>query len=340
MVKLYPQNLRVLYPQNLKALYPRLLEEALPEDQACHAPKKPGKSKSIPQQPVDPRLFWKGGAGSDRVSRWNSAIISRVSLQVAGRQAEGYTISTDVYAGPLDLLLDLIEHSELDITRLALAQVTDQYLAYLHNLENSNAAEVSAFLVIAARLVQIKSAALLPRPSLDFFGPTPEDDAEALARQLILYKRFKEIAQFLDKQDLAGLHSYLRIAPPPKANVPVHLDLSGVSIQDLLQAARDVFHSQRQLAPLSQVVSMPRVTIREKISNLIDTLRRFGKATFRSILSPESSRVDVVVTFLAMLELIKRHLVEAQQDTLFGDISIQSQGDLKEELDSELEFTE
>ncbi|HWQ05304.1 MAG TPA: segregation/condensation protein A [Longilinea sp.] len=263
-----------------------------------------------------------------------------MSLQVAGRQAEGYTISTEVYAGPLDLLLDLIEHSELDITRLALAQVTDQYLAYLHNLENNNAAEVSAFLVIAARLVQIKSAALLPRPSLDFTGPTPEDDAEALARQLILYKRFKEIAQFLDRQDLAGLHSYLRIAPPPKSDVPVHLDLSGVSVQDLIQAARDVFHSQRQLAPLSQVVSMPRVTIREKISNLIETLRQFGKATFRSILTPGSTRVDVVVTFLAMLELIKRHLVEAQQDTLFGDISIQSQGDMQEELDSELEFTE
>lgn len=274
------------------------------------------------------------------LGRLNSAIIAHVSLQVAGRQTEGYTISTEVYAGPLDLLLDLIEHSELDITRLALAQVTDQYLAYLHNLEDRSAAEVSAFLVIAARLVQIKSAALLPRPSLDFSGPSPEDDAEALARQLILYKRFKEIAQFLDRQDLAGLHTYLRIAPPPKTNVPVHLDLSGVTILDLLQAARDVFHSQRQLAPLSQVVSMPRVTIREKISNLIDTLRRFGQATFRSILTPESTRVDVVVTFLAMLELIKRHLVEAQQDTLFGDISIQSQGDLKEELDSELEFTE
>ena len=263
-----------------------------------------------------------------------------MSLQVAGRQTEGYTISTEVYAGPLDLLLDLIEHSELDITRLALAQVTDQYLAYLRNLENSNAAEVSAFLVIAARLVQIKSAALLPRPSLDLTGPTPEDDAEALARQLILYKRFKEIARFLERQDDAGLHSYLRLVPPPKTNVPIHLDMSGVTIQDLLQAARDVFHSQRQLAPLSQVVSMPRVTIREKISNLIETLRRVGQATFRSILSPDPTRVDVVVTFLAMLELIKRHLVEAQQDTLFGDIAIQSQGDLKEELNSELEFTE
>lgn len=263
-----------------------------------------------------------------------------MSLQVAGHQTEGYTISTEVYAGPMDLLLELIEHAELDITRLALAQVTDQYLAYLHNLEDRSAAEVSAFLVIAARLVQIKSAALLPRPSLDLSGPSPEDDAEALARQLILYKRFKELGQYLDQQDIAGLHTYLRIAPPPRTNLPVHLDLTGVTLQDLVQAARDVFHSQRQLAPLSQVVSMPRVTIREKINRLIDTLRKVGQATFRSIVSVETSRVDIVVTFLAMLELIKRHLVEARQTNLFGDIEILPKGDLSQELDVEIEFTE
>lgn len=264
-----------------------------------------------------------------------------MSLQVAGHQTEGYTISTEVYAGPLDLLLELIEHAELDITRLALAQVTDQYLAYLHRLEDRSAAEVSAFLVIAARLVQIKSAALLPRPSLDLAGSTPEDDAEALARQLILYKRFKELALYLDKQDAAGLHAYLRIAPPPKNSLPARLDLNGVNLEDLLQAARDVFHSQRQLAPLSQVVTMPRVTIREKIAKLIETLRQLGQATFRSILSPESTRVEVVVTFLAMLELIKRRLVEAQQETLFGDIAIHPKGDLTQALDTEeTEFTE
>lgn len=263
-----------------------------------------------------------------------------MSLQVAEHQTEGYTISTEVYAGPLDLLLELIEHAELDITRLALAQVTDQYLEYLHKLEDRNAAEVSAFLVIAARLVQIKSAALLPRPSLDLAGPTPEDDAEALARQLILYKRFKELAVFLDRQDAAGLHTYLRIAPPPKANLPVRIDLSGISLSELVQAARDIFKSQHLLAPLSQVVNMPRVTIREKIAKLIETLRRVGQSTFRSILAPDSTRVEVVVTFLAMLELVKRRIVDATQDSLFGDISIQPKGDLTQDVDTETEFDE
>jgi segregation and condensation protein A len=104
-----------------------------------------------------------------------------VSLQVAEHQTEGYLISTEVYEGPLDLLLQLIERAELDITRLALAQVTDQFLAYLHELKEQNAAEVSAFLVIAARLVQIKSAALLPRSPLPQAEPE-EDLGEAATR--------------------------------------------------------------------------------------------------------------------------------------------------------------
>ncbi len=92
-----------------------------------------------------------------------------MSLHIAGHQTEGYRVSTPVYEGPLDLLLDLIERAELDITSLALAQVTDQYLAYLSQLQDRDADQVSAFLVIATRLVLIKSQKLLPRP------PDPEN---------------------------------------------------------------------------------------------------------------------------------------------------------------------
>jgi segregation and condensation protein A len=105
-----------------------------------------------------------------------------------GRQLN-YTVRTTVYEGPLDLLLDLIERAELDITSVSLALVTDQYLAYIKNLERINADEVSAFLVIAAKLLQIKSEALLPRPPT---RPAGEEDAgRSLVDQLKLYKRFK-----------------------------------------------------------------------------------------------------------------------------------------------------
>jgi segregation and condensation protein A len=115
-----------------------------------------------------------------------------VSFQVASHQTENYRVNTEVFEGPLDLLLQLIERAELDITRLALAQVTDQYLAYMRTLQEHDAAEVSAFLVIAARLIQIKSEALLPRPVERPVGE--EDPGEALARQLRLYRMFKRAA--------------------------------------------------------------------------------------------------------------------------------------------------
>jgi len=263
-----------------------------------------------------------------------------VSFQVAAHQSEGYQIATEVFEGPLDLLLELIERAELDITRLALAQVTDQYLDYLKHLENRSAAEVSAFLVIAARLVQIKSAALLPRPPAPLAPGQEEDPAEALARQLIIYKRFKELAGELDARQNAGWRTYLRIAPPPRNLPPGRVDLTGITVDDLVDAARQVFALQSRLPALSEVVTMPRITIREKIRAILDGLRHKGTATFRSLISPGASRSEIVVSFLAMLELIKRHIVEARQPTLFADIEIESKGpaEFEEKDDLDIEF--
>jgi segregation and condensation protein A len=244
-----------------------------------------------------------------------------MSFQVAGHQTEHYRIQTPVYEGPLDLLLELIERAELDITTLALAQVTDQYLVYLKNLEEHNASEVSAFLVIAARLLQIKSAALLPRPSLD--APVHEEDpGEALARQLIIYKRFKELASSLAARDAENLRTYLRVAPPV-IKTEARLDLSGVSIHDLLKAAQAILLSQPDLPALSRVVARQRITIREKIASIVAAIKQFGKTTFRSLLISKTDRLEWIVTFLAMLELTKRKAVFLQQNELFGDIQIE-----------------
>lgn len=260
-----------------------------------------------------------------------------MSLQVAAHQVEGYRVNTAVYEGPLDLLLQLIEHAELDITTLALAQVTDQYLAHLRSIGERNAAEVSGFLVIAARLVQIKSAALLPRPALQQPSEEEEDPGEALARQLIAYKRFKELAANLSRREEQRLQTYLRVAPP-HVKVEARLDLSGISLVDLIQAARQIFFSQPDLPALSRVVSMPRVTIREKIRTIVNALRELGNTTFRNFLKRKGDRLEIVVTFLAMLELIKRRVVEASQPDMFGEIEIKSTGEWNEKEDTQLEF--
>src|SRR4030043_2120203 len=132
-----------------------------------------------------------------------SGIISPMVFTSANQQVSNYTIATPVYEGPLDLLLQLIEHAELDITKLSLALVTDQYLVYLHQLTDLEADEVSAFLVIATKLLQIKSEALLPRPPER--EPGEEDPGEALAKQLIAYNRYREIDNILIHREEDGL---------------------------------------------------------------------------------------------------------------------------------------
>jgi len=257
---------------------------------------------------------------------------SSVSLH----NAHPYTITTPVYQGPLDLLLQLIERAELDITRLALAQVTDQFLAHIRKMPELSADEVSAFLVIAAKLIQIKSEALLPRPPQR--APDEEDPGEALARQLVEYRRYKKIADFLSYRQEHNVQTYLRLAPIPKMEGVV--DLSDVSLEDLLQAARAVLQPFDHRSSLSSVVAPPPVTIREKIGLIAAFLRQRGRSSFRAFLSGARSRLEIVVTFLAMLELIKLHFVQVHQESTFGDIQVETIVDLEDDEDIDLEFGE
>ncbi len=254
----------------------------------------------------------------------------------ANQNVANYTVATPVYEGPLDLLLQLIDRAELDITKLSLALVTDQYLDYIHQLDDLAADEVSAFLVIAARLLQIKSEALLPRPPER--EADEEDPGEALARQLIVYKRYREIANLLLEREEAGLRTYLRVAPPPKVEGTV--DLSGVTIDDLTAAAQEIFAGLSLADALQNVVPPARVTIREKITLITDFLRQHSNVSFRSLIGRQHSRLEIVVTFLAMLELIKRHLVRVSQEGLFGDISLEISEDWDKMDELETEFGE
>lgn len=239
-------------------------------------------------------------------------------MNILSKPGSSYTIHTDVYDGPLDLLLDLITKAELDITRLSLAKVTDQYLTYLSTMEQSSAVEVSGFLLIAAKLIQIKSEALLPRPPERAEGE--EDPALSLARQLRLYKAIKQSAQWLQKLEQKGLHTYIRLAPPPR--IDETLDLSGVSINDLIDLLKALYHFQEDAAPLTTVVTIPRVTIKNKIRDLVEQLRSQNHLSYRQMLPRDYDRVEAIVLFLAVLELIKQQYVNAVQDSLFSDIQI------------------
>jgi segregation and condensation protein A len=250
-----------------------------------------------------------------------------------GRQLN-YRVQTPVYEGPLDLLLNLIEHAELDITTVSLATVTNQYLSYINSLEQINADEISAFLVIAAKLIQIKSEALLPRPPVREAGE--EDAGQALVDQLKLYKRFKEIGGWLSAREQANLRTYLRVAPPPK--VEPKLDLSNITLAKLVAAAEDAFAKEKTKQPLASVIAAPRVTIREKIDMISKMMKEVQRTAFSALIKDSNSRLEIVVTFLAMLELIKRYRVQARQEGLFTDIEIDRMEDWSEDEEIEIEF--
>jgi len=250
-----------------------------------------------------------------------------------GRQLH-YTVHTSVYEGPLDLLLDLIERAELDITSVSLAAVTDQYLASIKDLEQLNADEISAFIVIAAKLLQIKSEALLPRPPAHPAGE--EELGRSLVDQLKLYKRFKEIGLWMNERQQADLRTYLRVASPPK--VEPKLDLTNLTLEKLVSAAEEAFAKDRNKQPLGVIIAPPRVTIREKIDLITKLMKEVEHSTFRALLQPGASRLEIVVTFLAMLELVKRYHIHANQPELFSDIEIDRMEEWKDDEEIDIEF--
>lgn len=244
-----------------------------------------------------------------------------------------YEVKLPLFEGPLDLLLHLIERQELDITRVSLATVTAQYLEYLAVLERVEPDTLADFLVVAAKLILIKSQALLPRPPET--SPDGEDDVgDDLVQQLITYKQFKQVAAVLGDVQALNRQSFVRIAPPPKIESN-KVDLSGVTIDDLLTLVRQALTIEKAKPPVGAVVKPFTLTIRDQIGMLQNRLQRESRLSFRGLLVAARSRVEIVVTFLALLELLKRRAVRVEQAAMFGDITITQSDEPPLEVDDE-----
>ncbi len=231
----------------------------------------------------------------------------------------GFQIKLPEFEGPLDLLLYLIEREELDITRVSLAKVTGAYLEYIHVLGKLQVDAVADFLVVAAKLLLIKSEALLPRP------PAPkaddeDDPGDELVRQLLMYKQYKESARTLGDREAAGLRTYVRVAPPPK--IEAKLDLSNVTVDLLIKAVRGVLDLEKPAPPVGTVVKPFTLTIRDQMGLIERILRYRPHISFKRMLRRAHDRVEIIVTFLAVLELLRRRKVEIEQDGTFADILI------------------
>jgi segregation and condensation protein A len=246
-----------------------------------------------------------------------------------------YVVHLPAFEGPLALLLYLIEKRQLEITTISLVAVTDQYLAYLQHLQEAEIgslplANMAAFISIAARLLFIKSQSLLPRTSKE----EPSEDAEnaatiadELRRHLLEYKQAKEIARLLRQREEAGLQTFARsgllagieaqLAWTPPTLIGMEMQSLTAAFQRLLELrAKDELNSAN-LMPLA------RVTIRDRIVEIIKLLDKRSSIMLAELIENEHSRLIIIVTFLAVLEMWKRERLIVRQESLFGSIYLE-----------------
>ncbi len=224
----------------------------------------------------------------------------------------------ETFEGPLDLLLYLIKRQNLEIIDIPMAEITRQYMDYVEIIRATNLELAADYLVMAAVLGEIKSRMLLPRPKTEE-GEEVDPRAE-LVRRLQEYERYKKAAEDLDTVPRIGRDIWVASAETPDMNVhkahpPVELKEMLVALADVMNRAAMYTHHKIQGETLS---------VRERMSQVLDTLSKEHFTEFAALFTAEEGRVGVVVTFIAIMELSKEHLVEIIQTELFGPIHVRA----------------
>ena len=238
-----------------------------------------------------------------------------------------FHLSLAEYEGPLDLLLQLIERQELNITNISLCAVTAQYIRAIEALEGIEMSSLADFLAVASRLLLIKSNRLLPRPIEE--EEDEEDLGDALVRRLIEYRRFRQVADSLKTREDGAVRAHVRASVKPAvAERPAKPDLSDVDT-DRLQSVLVNVLKRMPVEPPPPRVALYVITVSEQIDRVREFIRRTQdsvrgpggvKVLFSAVLSSAYTRTEVIVTFLAVLELIKQQELAVEQDGTFGDI--------------------
>lgn len=228
-----------------------------------------------------------------------------------------YRVKTEQFEGPLSLLLELIEKRKLDITRLSLAKVADDFLIFIERKENINLANLTDFLMVAAQLILIKSKALLP-----FFNITTEEEGELdnLEDKLAEYRQFKQAALQLEKMLNQELAAFSKKEEVFLTNKFIDPKLKPI---DLQKSFSDLIKNNPVEEVLNEEVILKTVSLDEKIIYLKSFLQRRLKIAFQETIVNAKNKVEVVVTFLAVLEMIKRKTLLANQSAAFGEIFLE-----------------
>ncbi|MFN8543361.1 MAG: segregation/condensation protein A [Candidatus Binatia bacterium] len=232
------------------------------------------------------------------------------------------TIKLGVFEGPLDLLLHLIKRNEVQIADIPIATITDQYLALLEERPELNLDGAGEYLVMAATLTFIKSRMLLPEPDPAEDEPT-EDPRADLVRQLLEYQRYREVAVALGERPVLTRDVFPSPGAPPEPPPPgeqLLLPVRDASVGDLMAALREVL--ERRRPPRTHEVSRPMRTVGECVQLILAHFALGASVEFAGLFDAAADRAEVIVTFLALLELIRVRVVRAVQSEQFGAIRI------------------
>ena len=235
-------------------------------------------------------------------------------------------VQLQIYEGPLDLLLHLIKQNELSIADIPIASITEQYLEALELMQGLNLDVSGEYLVMAATLLHIKSKTLLPPDEEDEDDDDePGDTREELIRRLQEYERFKNAARELENRDILNRDVFVR---RDRSERVTDVSFEQLSVFDLMSALQRVL--ERYPGPSVHTVVQETVSVRERMTYILDELHHRPSVLFQELFDSARSRMDVVVTFLALLELIRMRAVHAVQKDRLGPIVLEPMLSLSE----------
>lgn len=233
---------------------------------------------------------------------------------------ESYKVKTEVFEGPLELLLDLIEKRKLFINEISLAKIADDYIGFVRQMERFPTAEIASFILVASTLILIKSKSLLPSLSLT---DEEQSDISDLEDRLKLYQKIKELSGHI-KNIFGKRIIFSRLQN--KIIEPVFSPDSQITLKNILEAARDVLKNLPKPEALPKAVVKKIISLEEVIENLTERIKSGLKMSFRNFSNiGKQDKVTVIVSFLAMLELVKQGIIQATQEKLFEDIDMETQ---------------
>jgi segregation and condensation protein A len=235
-------------------------------------------------------------------------------------------VQLEIFEGPLDLLLHLIKKNEVSITDIPIATITEQYLAALDLMQTLSLDVAGEFLVMAATLIHIKSRMLLPAGDDEADEDEGVDPRDELVRRLLEYQRYKDAASELEQREILTRDVFIRAAPPMEETGP--RGFREVSIFELLGALKRVI--ERLPKDAVHEVTLDKITVREKMTLLLDKLRIQSQILFEALFDDVKTRMEVVVTFLAMLELVKVRAIRIVQEEMAGPIVIEAAAGMDE----------